>query len=326
LTAIATGVLIGAALTAALLPVSKQISRRLGCTGLDAHKEKPYPVPKLGGLAVAAGSIAGFMAVLQGQQNVPLAAALLGCCLTAAAIGLLEDFRELNPVLKPALIALAGVPVVVAGVYTPNPQIPFVGTTRLTIIYPLLVLAGFAVVCNAVNSIDVLNGSMAYTSIPPLLALATVAYVEGKAAVLGISLVLTASLAVFLTQNKYPARVFAGNVGSLFVGATITYVAVVGRMEVVAIVAMMPQIMNEFHIIYSLRGLKSAKTAVVRPVIVEGGVLRANLEKRAPLTLLRMFSVEGVSEKTAVNSMAVLSIYSSILSLVTYFFFMRGVV
>jgi UDP-N-acetylglucosamine--dolichyl-phosphate N-acetylglucosaminephosphotransferase len=262
---------------------------------------------------------------MQWPQNMRIAAALLGCVLTAAAIGLLEDFRELNPVLKPGLLALAGIPIVAAGIYTPNPHIPFVGPARLTIVYPLLVLAGFAVLCNAVNSIDVLNGSMAYSSIPPLLALATVAYIEGRLQVLGVALVLAASLAVFLTQNKYPAKVFAGNVGSLFVGAAITYVAIVGRMEVVAIVAMMPQIMNEFHIIYSLRGLKSAKTASVRPVIVEGGVLRANLEKEAPLTLLRMFSVEGVSEKAAVNGMLVLSTYSSILSLVTYFLFIRGI-
>jgi len=321
LQAVAVGVVTGAALTAALLPVSKHVSRRLGCVGLDIHKAAPTPIPKLGGLAVAAGSVAGFMVFI---QDVRIAAALLGCVLTAAAIGLLEDFRELNPVLKPGLIAIAGIPIIAAGIYTPNPQIPFVGAARLTIVYPLLVLAGFAVLCNAVNSIDVLNGSMAYSSIPPLLALSTVAYIEGRLQVLGISLVLAASLAVFLTQNKYPAKVFAGNVGSLFVGAVITYVAIVGRMEVVTIVAMMPQIMNEFHIIYSLRGLKSAKTASVRPVTVENGVLRANLEKGAPLTLLRMFSVEGVSERDAVNGMLVLSTYSSILSLVTYFLLIRG--
>ncbi len=322
LQAVAVGIVTGAALTAALLPVSKLISRRLGCVGLDVHKAAPYPVPKLGGLAVVAGSVAGFMAF---TQDLRIAAALLGCVLTAAAIGLLEDFREVNPVLKPGLLALAGIPIVAAGIYTPYPQIPFVGTSRLTIVYPLLVLAGFAVLCNAVNSIDVLNGSMAYSSIPPLLALSTVAYIEGRLQVLGITLVLAASLAVFLTQNKYPAKVFAGNVGSLFVGAVITYVAIVGRMEVVTIVAMMPQIMNEFHIIYSLRGLKSAKTASVRPVTVENGVLRANLEKEAPLTLLRMFSVEGVSERAAVNGMLALSTYSSILSLVTYFLLIRGI-
>jgi hypothetical protein len=38
-----------------------------------------------------------------------------------------------------------------------------------------------------------------------------------------------------------------------------------------------------------------------------------------------MFSVEGVSEKAAVNGMLVLSTYSSILSLVTYFLFIRGI-
>ncbi|MEM2095945.1 MAG: hypothetical protein QXX19_07000 [Candidatus Caldarchaeum sp.] len=326
ITPVLTAVLAAAIASTVLIPVSKFVSRKTGCMGLDVHKPNPYPVPKLGGLIIAGGVMAGYAAAQPILNNTSLVLAIYSSTAIASIIGLYEDFREINPVIKPALLAFAGVPVVALGVYSPNPFIPFVGNARLTIVYPVLILIGFAVVCNAVNSIDVLNGSLAYTSLAALLPLSTAALLEGKIETLTLCLVLAATLAVFLTVNKYPSKVFAGNIGSLSVGAALTLITITGRLEVVAIVALIPQIMNEFHIIYSMKGLRSAKTAAKRPVVVDGGVIRASREKDAPITLLRMVSANGpVSEKQAVDRMALVSLYSAFLSIITYFFFIRGV-
>ncbi|MDW8083898.1 MAG: hypothetical protein RMI49_01675 [Candidatus Caldarchaeum sp.] len=317
-------VVAAAVVTLAVLPISMRLSRRLGAVGLDVHKPTPYQVPKLGGLAVVAGSAAGFLVYwLQSGNSVFIS--LFLSSLVAATIGLVEDFREVNPVIKPLLLTAAGVPVVLAGAYSPNPVLPFVGATRLTIVYPLLVLVGFAVVCNAVNGVDVLNGSMALTSLASLLSLTIVSYIENKPEIFAICLVISISLAVFLTKNFYPAKTFAGNIGSLYVGAVITFAAIAGRMEVVAIIALMPQIMNEFHIIYSLRGLKSGKTISVRPTIVTSSLIEANPDRRAAITLLRMITAgTRLTEKQAVNRLTLLTLYSSLLSILTYLFLIRG--
>ncbi len=313
-------------ITAVFIPISKMVSRKTGCMGFDAHKTPPYPVPKLGGLSIVAGTIAGFGVIALTVSNLALFTALYASTLTAALIGLFEDFRELNPLLKPFLLSIAGIPVVLAGVYSPNPFIPFVGSTRLTLLYPLLILVGFAVVCNAVNSIDVLNGSMAYTSLAALIPLSVTSFLEGRLDILTLCLVTAVSLGVFLVQNKYPAKIFAGNVGSLYVGAILTFIAITGRIEVVATVALMPQIMNEFHIIYSLRGFKSAKETVNRPVIVNNNIIKASVDEKAPITLLRMLTVgDGLTEKKAVTHMTLLSLYSAFLSIITYVLFIRGV-
>ncbi|MEM0443323.1 MAG: hypothetical protein QXS57_06055 [Candidatus Caldarchaeum sp.] len=326
ITPVLTAVLTTAIASTVLIPVSKTVSRKTGCMGLDVHKPNPYPVPKLGGLVVVGGVMAGYAAAHPFLNSTALTLAVYSSMAIAALIGLYEDFREINPVLKPALLAFAGVPVVALGVYSPSPFIPFVGNARLTIVYPILILIGFAVVCNAVNSIDVLNGSLAYTSLAALLPLSAAALLDGKTETLILCLALATALAVFLTANKYPSKVFAGNIGSLSVGAVLTLITITGRLEVVAIVALIPQIMNEFHIIYSMRGLRSAKAAAKRPVVVDGGVIRASREKDAPITLLRMVSATGpVSEKQAVNRMALISLYSAFLSLITYFFLIRGV-
>ncbi len=312
--------------TAVFIPVSKLFSRKTGCIGFDVHKTPPYPVPKLGGLSIVAGTVAGFGVMALTVDNSALFTALYASTLIAALIGLFEDFRELNPVLKPLLLATAGIPVVLTGTYSPHPFIPFVGSTRLTLLYPLLVLVGFAVVCNAVNSIDVLNGSMAYTSLAALIPLSMVSFLEGRLDIFTLCLITAVSLGVFLIQNKYPSKIFAGNVGSLYVGAILTFIAISGRMEVVAIVALMPQIMNEFHIIYSLRGFKSAKKTINRPVTVNNNIIKASMDEKAPITLLRMLTVgEGLTEKKAVTHMVLLSLYSAFLSIITYILFVRGV-
>lgn len=314
-----------AAVTLLSLPFSMWLSRRTGAVGLDVHKPKPYPVPKLGGISIIVGVSSGMFVywILTGTSHlIPLYAASF----TAALIGLVEDFRELNPVVKPALLAAAGVPVVLTNVYHPSPVLPFVGAARLTLLYPLLILVGFAVVCNAVNSVDVLNGSMALTSLASLLPMMVVSFLEEKFGIFVLCLVTATALATFLTKNAYPAKTFAGNVGSLYVGALITFIAVVGRMEVVAIVSLMPQIMNEFHIIYSLRGLKSGKKALARPTMVNSSLIEANIDERAPITLLRMLTAgKPLTEKEAVDRFTYLCLYSSLLSLLTYFLFIRGV-
>ncbi|MCS6769836.1 MAG: hypothetical protein NZ570_05315, partial [Candidatus Caldarchaeum sp.] len=272
---------VAAALTSiALIPLSKAVSKKTGCMGIDVHKTPSYPVPKLGGLIVVGGVMAGYGVASPYLDNTTLA--FYFSTALAAFIGLYEDFREVNPILKPMLLALAGVPVLFFGTYSPNPVIPFVGNARLTIVYPLLVLIGYAVVCNAVNSIDVLNGSLAYTTLAALIPLSLASLLEAKTETLALCLVLAVSLTVFLSVNKYPSKVFAGNVGSLFIGAALTFITITGRLEVLAIVALIPQIMNEFHIIFSMRGLKSAKNSVKRPVLVENGKIKASREREAP--------------------------------------------
>ncbi|MEM0349266.1 MAG: hypothetical protein QXD24_03690 [Candidatus Caldarchaeum sp.] len=312
-----------AAMAFLMLPVSMWLSRRSGAVGLDVHKPNPYPVPKLGGLAIAVGLATGaavYAASTSSFVILPFVASLA----VAASLGLWEDFREINPVLKPVLLLLAGVPVVLAGVYSPDPVLPFVGSTRLTILYPLLVLLGFSVVCNAVNSLDVLNGSMAVTSLTAILPLTVIAFLEGKSEIFTLCIITAAVLLVFLSKNIYPAKVFAGNVGSLSVGSVIAYVAIVGRMEVAAIVALLPHIMNEFHIIYSLGGLRSGKKAPTRPTIINSGTITANVDRKAPITLVRLLTAgEKLTEPAVVRRLFLICLYSAALSLLTYFLFIR---
>ncbi len=307
------------------IPLSRYLSRRFNLLGVDAHKPDSPLLPKIGGLALTLGSLASIVIIF--ILFAPGSAVLTGVMLStliAAAIGLYEDLRELNPVVKPLLLALAGLPIIVLGVYYPNPEFPFIGRTRMHIVYPLLVLAGFSVISNAINSIDVLNGAMVSTSAVALSPLLVISLLEGRTEALVMSAALFGALIAFIPENKYPAKLFVGNVGSLSTGALFTAIAVIGRLEIATIIALMPQIMNEFHIISSIGGLKSAKLVKERPINVENGLIEANTSRRAPITLVRLITAKTkLTEKTVVKCLILLSAYSAALSLLTYLLFMR---
>ncbi len=298
---------------------------RLNLTGVDIHKPNKPSIPKTGGPALVIGVVTGLIIYLLVEGFSTELVALIYSSLIAALIGLVEDIRgEINPKVKPLLLVIAGIPILALSVYTPRPVLPFIGATRLTKIYPFLILVSYPVVCNAVNSIDVLNGSISFTSIAFFTAILVVSAIHGLEYPLIVSAIMLAALAGFAIYNKYPSRVFAGNSGSLFIGSVMVSTAIIGRVEVVAIVALLPHIMNEMHVIFSMRGLRSAKQYNSRPITIENGLISANPDEKAPITLVRILSAKiKTREDSLVKSMFVLSLYSMMLAILTNILFMR---
>ena len=308
-----------------LAPAVIMLGRRLEIVGVDVHKPWKPIVPKTGGLAIILGATAGMIlgAHVSGFQ---LLIPVILSCLVAASIGLIEDLRgEIDPRLKPLLLIFASLPILISGAYSPRPLIPFLGRTRLYRVYPVLVIASYPVLCNAINGLDVLNGSALLTSIPFLIMSSVIFYMRGDLQLLILSLIFLAAAVAMLPYNMYPAKTFIGNSGSLFIGAGITSIAIIGSIEVAAIIALMPQIMNEMDVLFSIRGLKSAKNIGKRPVIVEDGVLTASKDPDAPITLLRMICAGNrIDERRAVYAMTLISAFAALLGFLTHILLLGG--
>ncbi len=310
-------------LTVILTPLMGKVGGRLGLTGIDIHKDWRPIIPKTGGLAVIASVSISLLISSQiiGEQVIHLVFILP--MLIAGLVGVVEDaLGEISPKVKPLLLVLAALPILLLEAYVPRPILPFIGGTRLSRVYPLMVLAAYPVVGNAANSMDILNGSMALTSLPFFAMASTIFLLRGDITLLSITLVIMSSLLGFLIYNKYPARIFSGNSGSLAVGALMATVAIVGRIEVAAIIALLPHILNEMHVIFSMGGLRSAKSLRDRPVEIDNGFITASTRKTAPITLLRMLSSNvRITEKQAVAALTAVSIYTSLLALITQILF-----
>ncbi|MDT7859375.1 MAG: hypothetical protein RRA34_00700 [Candidatus Calditenuis sp.] len=319
-----SGIAVSTVLALVAVRLSMSLARRLNLLGRDVHKPGNVMVPKIGGLGMAVSYSVTLM--LLSPRADALTLTLLASPILSAAIGLSEDFRELNPVLKPVLLALPGLVVIALGTYDPHPLIPFVGRARLTVVYPVLLVVAYSVVSNAVNSIDVVNGSLALFSIPIVALSIPVSLALGAPApVLTAEASLLGSLLGFFVYNRYPARTFGGNVGSNLVSAAMVSFAVLGGFEVFLLVALLPAILNEAVVIASMGGLKSGKEVVKRPVLVIGGLIRDNPDLSAPLTIVRMLSTGGpVNESRVARDIGILSLLSSSLAVVTMLFAWRA--
>jgi UDP-N-acetylglucosamine--dolichyl-phosphate N-acetylglucosaminephosphotransferase len=251
------------------LPPLMSTLKRAGIQGVDVHKLSRPRVPEMGGIAIILGLVVAvvvspfvFPSVLRPMVSVALT------ILIAGVVGGVDDLYGLGAKEKPLLLAVAALPILLLGSYDPHLRLPIVGATRLFIVYPFLVLISVSVVSNAVNMLDVYNGSMPITCIPVTAVLFVVSILSENLVSAALSLVLMGSLLAFYWFNRFPARVFSGNVGSLSVGAALTGISVVGRLEVVALVAMMPHVMNAFHILKSLGGLVERREIEARPTVI----------------------------------------------------------
>lgn len=160
--------------------------------------------------------------------------------LVFGAIGFIDDYQKVKHHHNTGLTALQKFALQLAaavaflclmrleGLLTPNLYIPF-WNTHLVLPWPVyLIFAAFVIVgtVNAVNITDGLDGLSTSVTIPVAVFFTVMAVVWPGFAQLGtFSAAMVGGLAGFLLYNHYPARVFMGDTGSLFLGGAVAALA-----------------------------------------------------------------------------------------------------
>ena len=323
------------ALTFLLLRKLIVVLKAKGYVGVDDHKPGNVEVPEMGGIAILAsllvlGAVTAAAAPWIGVdwRKIAVFMAVVG---VVGAIGLVDDLKTLGGKTKTALTTLASLPLLVpelmgVPVYTPYPELPFIGRTRLTVLYRLFLPFSIAIGSNAVNMLDVYNGVMPSTTILVVVALMVSAAVTGKWEALYLQAVLLGALVAFWWYNKYPAKVFAGDVGSLTVGAALVALAIIYGQEIVFIVAFLPFIINGFHSLLTIGGLKERRE-IKRPTVTyrELNSLAVNKEEGAPLVLASFFLYDGpLKERDLARCFTIVAAYAAVLAIVTSLLYVLG--
>ena len=293
--------------------------------GVDVHKQRKPEVPEMCGVCILVGLAVSILVSLAILPNYAVDfLVFLSVVLFSGLIGAVDDLRRLGPRIKPLLTAFASLPILLTRIYDPRPILPLVGRTRLTIIYPLLIPFAIAVPSNAVNMLDPLNGVMSGTCSIVVFVLTVSAAILGhwNAVILGAGLL--GALLAFYRYNRFPSRVFPGNVGTLAVGAAIGALVVIGRLEAIGVVAMMPHIMNGFYFLASVGGLYERRQMAARPIrVLSDGRLAASPNKSSPLTLTRIILAVGpMKEEEAIRYFFLLTAFSGFLAFLTMFMMM----
>lgn len=296
----------------------------------DVHKKSGAKVPSPAGPLIFLGLAVGeVIAYLVYGSLIPLA--IIGAIAVAFAVGIVDDLYVLGGKTKPLLLIFAAAPLLLAqelqpGVYSSKLYFPLLGpSSEHFSIFTVLVIASFPIVSNAFNMMDAFNAEISGFSVLTSLA-ATFGIALATLAISGYSLVhlatalpLVAVSVGFYIFNRYPSRAFDGDSGSLVLGAIFVTLAVTGSIEIAAIVAIIPAILNSFYILSSVRGFVERRKIGGRPTFMgEDGRLHASEERSAPITLVRMVLLEGpLSEKELVRKVLILTAVACVLSAVT---------
>jgi phospho-N-acetylmuramoyl-pentapeptide-transferase len=232
--AVVAGVLAAAVITPWLIAAQRRerVGQQIYEDAPRTHAVK-QGTPTMGGIvflcaAVLGDAISGFRASLP----------LLLLVLAAGGIGLLDDLlivRTRRPVGlrardKFALVAIVAI-LYVAWVWQSGLAGPTQTWFGMALSLPLwlwFVLAVLAIVgaANAVNLTDGLDGLATGATIPALVGLQLTAWFLGLPGGSTIADAVLGSLLGFFWFNRYPARIFMGDTGSLALGALLGGVAV----------------------------------------------------------------------------------------------------
>jgi UDP-N-acetylglucosamine--dolichyl-phosphate N-acetylglucosaminephosphotransferase len=293
----------------------------------DVHKRPPTRVPLPVGPLLFLGALAGEILVyLAFGSFVPLA--VMGGAAIAFAIGLADDLFVLGGKTKPLLLLLAAVPIMVSVIFQrdlfkASLTFPLLGPTGAHFtIYALLVIVAFPVVANAFNMMDSFNGQISgftlLTSLALLFGVVLHAISDSSFSLARVASVLplVAVAAGFFVFNRYPSKAFDGNSGSLMLGTMFASLAITGGVEIAAITAIIPAILNSFYTLSSARGFIERRKIAARPTrLGEDGRMYASLEPSSPNTLIRLILLSGpLDERDLVKSVLILTAFACLLS------------
>ena len=219
-----------------------------GITGVDVHKVNKPRVPEMGGVVIMAGYLTGILTLLTLQQGIlPQLLAALSAVLMVCMVGMMDDVLGLSQRTRTILPILASLPLITILGGDRTMLVPFLGSVYLGMFYPLiLVPIGFTAASNLVNLLAGFNGLEAGMGAIATASLTMAALLSGHSLCAYILAPMLGALIAFFIYNRYPAKIFPGNSGTYSIGGAIAAAVILGDMEVVGAVCLMPYIIEFF--------------------------------------------------------------------------------
>jgi len=306
-----------------IFPKYISYAKKKGWIGKDIHKKMKPEVAESGGIGFIVGIIPSFLiiAVLFPQiRNETLIFLLV--VILYGIIGFIDDRIVLSSFKKIFLMLIASSIISILEWYgfidIGNPIIPILGQLRVTIIYPIIVPIIIVILANLVNMLEGYNGEGSGTALIVIVFLLIDAIIRQSAQGLIFTLGLLGALVAFFKFNKFPAKVFPGDVGTLAMGAAIGCVAIFGSLEVAMFCCILVHLFNGFYVVSSLKGLKESHTITTKDIYVTDGELIAVSKGRSDhMTLPRLLvATKPLSEPVLVHHFWALAYVGGIFSII----------
>ncbi len=182
-------------------------------------KVQAAPVAYLGGLVVFAAFLLALAVTFPFDQRV---LAILLCASLVVAVGLVDDLGTLIPRDKLIGQLIAAFVLVKSGVKVDIAAFPFPVDEIVSVLWMVTCM-------NAFNIVDVSDGLATMAALVGSAGAAVVAVLREDAMVATMSAALLGASLGFLRVNRQPARMYLGDTGSMFLGAMLGALAMIGE-------------------------------------------------------------------------------------------------
>ena len=290
--------------TVVSMPFIKKVALQIGA--IDKARPKTRHIhkkdtPKLGGIAIFIGFLMGYM--IYGTHSSTMNAILIGSFIIIIT-GLIDDITELKAYQK--LIGQLAAALVIT--FYGNILLRDISAFGLYInfsifSYPLTIF--FILGCiNCINLIDGLDGLSGGISSIYFLTIGIIATMQGK---IGLDFVLTfvmlGATIGFLVYNFYPASVFAGDSGSMFMGFMIAVIALLGFKNVTMTSLIIPLLILAIPILDTIfailrRTLKGENPTQGDRFHIHHQLLNRNFSQRT--TVLLIYAIDLLFAATSI--------------------------
>jgi UDP-N-acetylglucosamine--dolichyl-phosphate N-acetylglucosaminephosphotransferase len=283
----------------------------------DYHKPDKPRIPRPAGPALVAGIVAAEIILFLLTWKIRVIAILLTAVISFF-IGFVDDKKVLPGWFKPVALIIAAIPLIVLGAHQSHLNLEF-GKVAIPLLYIPLILVIIPIAGNTINSIDVLNGVASGFVIIAMFPLLVSIAIFGSNEVFVAALPLLFGTIALYKYHKFPSKIFPGDSGTLLMGAMYGAIAIAGNSEIIAVIAILPAVMNSFLFLASVKKIVEHRKVKSRPIVLNDDFkLAASKEKNAPSTLVRLLLVDGpLSEKDIGCRIFRLAIFSSFLAFIS---------
>lgn len=283
------------AFVALIIPFIKNIAVHVGAVDIpNARKVHKKPIPRLGGVGIFFGFLLGY--ILFGTPS-----ALMNSILIASFIivltGVIDDINPLRPLTKFIGQFISALIVVFYGGLLLSNLSAFGFYVDFGIFsYPLTIF--FILGCiNCMNFIDGLDGLAGGISAIYFLTIGIIAVIQGTGSLdFILTFVMLGSTLGFLLHNFYPAKVFMGDSGSMFLGFIISVIALLGFKNVTMSSLIIPLLILAIPILDTIfaiirRILKGEKISSPDKLHIHHQFLNRNFSHRATVLIIYLINM-----------------------------------
>lgn len=201
-----------------MIPPISHLSVRIG--GIDKPDDRKVhctDIPRLGGIAIFCAFLFSILFFIDIDRQIK---GFLAGAVVIFLTGLADDLTGLSPRNKLiGEVLAASMAIISGGICMTTLGNPLgLGEVQLGVFAIPFTIFAVVGVMNAINLIDGLDGLAGGTSAVACLAFGVLSWNAGNNNLLALIVALLGAIVGFLRYNTYPARIFMGDSGSLFLG------------------------------------------------------------------------------------------------------------